>query len=138
MYTRTKPEPFTFARAHYFRYLQRSRSYAWLVRCADVLRPQATHLPPGYFVGHSGALLQGLRLGVSCYARVVHEHRRASIIRVDEAVTAFAVKPTPDDPRPLAHCQNPPPFHSPLAQSWLSRSAVYGRCLRFRLASGEH
>jgi hypothetical protein len=32
---------------------------------------------------------------------------------VDKAVTTLAVEPTPDDPRPLAHCQNPPPFHSP-------------------------
>jgi hypothetical protein len=29
---------------------------------------------------------------------------------VNEAVTALAVEPTPDDPRPLTHCQNPPPF----------------------------
>jgi len=43
---------------------------------------------------------------------MVHEHCRASIIGVDEAVTALAVELTLDDPRSLAHCQNPPPFHS--------------------------
>ena len=44
---------------------------------------------------------------------MVHEHRVASILWVDEAVTALAVEPIPDDPRSLIHCQNPPPFHNP-------------------------
>ena|SRR5918993_3925691 len=110
MYLAYKARAFTFARACYSLYLLRSTSKARLVRRANTLRPQATHLSPSYLVGHPHALLQGLRFGVSCNARVVHEHCFASILRVNEAVTALAVEPTPDDPRPLTHCQNPPPF----------------------------
>ena len=66
--------------AYYFRQLLRSTSKALLVRRADVLRPQATHLPPSYFVGYPGTLLQGLCFGVSCDTRVVHEHRFAPIL----------------------------------------------------------
>ena len=70
----------------------------WLVNLVNVLGPHARHLLPGHLVADPDTLLQGLRSGILCHARVVHEHRLTPIVRADEAVTAFAVEPTLDDP----------------------------------------
>jgi hypothetical protein len=65
----------------------------------NVIRPDATHLPPGYFITHPDSFLQGLCFGIHRYTGMMHEDRFASIIWMDEAVTTLSVKPTPNDSR---------------------------------------
>jgi hypothetical protein len=76
----------------------------------NVLRPDTTHLPLGYFITHPNPLRQGLCFGVYRYTSMVHEDGFASIVWMDEAVTTLAVKPTPHGSRFLVERQNLPPF----------------------------
>jgi hypothetical protein len=93
---------------------------------ANVLRPQAGHIPPSHPVNHLGSLGQGLRLRVGRYARVVYEYLFASIIRTNIAVPTLAVVPAPDGSRSLVQqFQSAPLSLGFLVQQKRSLGAVY-------------
>jgi hypothetical protein len=74
-----------------------------LARQANVLRPQTAHLPPDYFIGNPGPFTERVCFEVWCHTGVVYEYCFAPIVRLDETVTTILIiKPTPDDPHPLA------------------------------------